>query len=80
MKEGGGSKVNTTSSLASISPTFYEELFCVQLLSAAFLELTVWVVFFWKKELGTKPACKMLVKLTKVVVDARLKNADSRQS
>jgi len=49
----------------SISPTFYAQLFCTKVFRAAFLYLWLRFVLFWRKEIGTKAACKMLVKLTK---------------
>jgi len=47
----------------SISPTFYEQLFCTKLLCAAFLYLQFGFIFFWQKNIGAKVARKMLVKL-----------------
>ena len=48
----------------SISPTFYEQLFCTKVFWAAFLYLHCRFVIFWCKEIGAKAARKMLVKLT----------------
>jgi len=48
----------------SISPTFYEQLFLTKVFYAASLYLQFGFVFFWLKNIGTKAACKMLVKLT----------------
>jgi hypothetical protein len=48
----------------SISPIFYEHLFCMKVFCAAFMCLKFGFVMFWQKDLGTKVAHKMLVKLT----------------
>jgi hypothetical protein len=48
----------------SISPTFYKQLFCTKVFCAAFMCLQFEFVIFWRKDLGTKAAHKMLVKLT----------------
>ena len=49
----------------SISPTFYEQLFCTKVFrAAAFLYLNCWFILFWRKEIGAKTAYTMLVKLT----------------
>ena len=48
----------------SISPTFYQQLFRTKLFWAAFLYLRLRFVFFWRKDISAKAACKMLVKLT----------------
>ena len=54
----------SNSSLVSISPTFYEQLFRMKVFRAAFLYLRLRFVFFWQKQIGEKVARKMLVKLT----------------
>jgi len=47
----------------SILPTFYEQLFLRSYTYIFVLE--VWIyIFFWCKKIGSKAACKMLVKLT----------------
>jgi hypothetical protein len=48
----------------SISSTFYLHLFCIKVLCAAFLYLQFDFVIFWRKNIDTKAACKMLMKLT----------------
>ena len=48
----------------SISPTFYEQLFCTKVFRAAYLYLRLRFVDFWQKEIGAKAALKMLVKLS----------------
>ena len=48
----------------SISPTFYERLFCTKVFRAAFLYLHCRFKLFRCKEIGAKAARKMLVKLT----------------
>jgi len=48
----------------SISPIFYEQLFCVKVFCAAFMCLRFGFVIFWRKDFGTKAAHKMLVELT----------------
>jgi hypothetical protein len=52
------------SSLVSISPIFYKQLFHTKVLCAAFMCLQFWFVIFWQKDFGAKAARKMLVKLT----------------
>ena len=52
------------STLVSISPTFYEQLFQTKGFRAAFLNLHCRFKLFWRKEFGAKAARKMLVKLT----------------
>jgi len=50
--------------LVSISPIFYEQLFCIKvIICAAFLCLLFGFVIFWQKGFGAKAAHKMLVKL-----------------
>ncbi len=48
----------------SISPAFYKQIFCTKVFAAAFLYLQFGFVIFWQKNIGTKDASKMLVKLT----------------
>jgi hypothetical protein len=48
----------------SISPIFYEQLFCTKPFCAAFMSLQYRFVIFWQKDFGAKAAHKMLVKLT----------------
>jgi hypothetical protein len=50
----------------SISPIFYEQLFCAKVFCAAFMCLQFGFVTFWQKDFGAKAAPKMLVKLTPV--------------
>ena len=56
-----------TPDYGSISPTFYAQLFCTKVFSAAFLYLQFGFVFVWRKNIGAKAARKMLVKLTPAV-------------
>ena len=42
----------------SISPTFYEQVFCRKVFWAAFLDLRLRFVFFWQKEIGSKTSVK----------------------
>ena len=51
-------------SLFSIPPTFYDQLLCIKVFFAAFMFLQLGFVIFRQKEIGTKAARKMLVKLT----------------
>jgi hypothetical protein len=55
-------------SQVSISPIFYEQLFCPKVFCAAFICLQFGFVIFWQKEFCAKAAYKMLVKLTPGVV------------
>jgi hypothetical protein len=48
----------------SISPIFYEQLFCSKVFCAAFMCLQFGFVIFWQMDFGAKAAHKMLVKLT----------------
>jgi hypothetical protein len=48
----------------SISPIFYEQLFCMKVFCAALMCLQFWFVIFWQKDLGAKAAHKLLVILT----------------
>ncbi len=48
----------------SISQTFEEQLFCAKVFLAAFFYLEFGFVIFCRKNIGTKAACKLLVKLT----------------
>jgi hypothetical protein len=47
----------------SISPTLYARLFRTKVLRKAFLYLDLSFVLFWRKNIGAKAACNMLVKL-----------------
>ncbi len=51
-------------SQVSISPIFYEQLFCMKVFCAAFMCLQVGLIIFWQKDFGAKVAHKMLLKLT----------------
>ena len=51
----------------SISPTFYNQLFCIKVFCAPFLCLQFGFVFFWQKEISAKATDRLLVKLTKEV-------------
>ena len=48
----------------SLSPTFYELLFCMKVFWTAYMCFQFQFAFFWQKEIGKKAAHKMLVKLT----------------
>jgi hypothetical protein len=48
----------------SISPIFYEQLFCAKDFCAAFMCLKFGFIIFWQKDFGAKAAHKILVKLT----------------
>jgi hypothetical protein len=48
----------------SISPKFYEQLFCTKIMQAAFLQFQVWLHTFWHKKIDGKAALKMLVIVT----------------
>jgi len=51
--------------MVSISQTFYKQLFVQKCFLSSFLLLSVWLCnFLTQKNIGTKAACKMLVKLT----------------
>jgi hypothetical protein len=50
--------------LVSISPIFYEQLFCMNVFCVAFISLQFGFVIFRQKDFGAKAAPKMLVKLT----------------
>jgi len=74
MQNGNGRIIlmtsNTTQKLAlgtdkvSISPTFYKQLSHTKVFCAAFMFLRLGFVIYWKKEIGEKPARKMLLKLS----------------
>jgi len=49
----------------SISPKFYEQIFCPKVFFESFLFLQVDFVIFWQKNIGTKAAPKMLVNVFK---------------
>jgi len=51
-------------SLVSISSAFHDQLFCTKVLYAAFLQFQFGFENFWRKQIFTKSACKMFVKLT----------------
>jgi hypothetical protein len=53
-----------TSSLVSISPIFYKQLFYMKAFCAIFMCSKFGFVIFWLKDIGAKAAHKMLVKLT----------------
>ncbi len=57
-------KCNKKGVLVSISPIFYEQLFCMKVFCTAFMCLQFGFVIFWWKDFGIKAAHKMLVKLT----------------
>jgi hypothetical protein len=48
----------------SISPIFYEQLFCTKVFLRSFVCLQFEFVTFGRKDFGAKAALKMLVKLT----------------
>jgi len=48
----------------SISPIFYEQIFCMKVSCAAFMCLQFGYVIFWRKDFDAKAVHKMLVKLT----------------
>ncbi len=50
--------------LVSISPIFYEQIFCTKVFCAAFICLQFKFVIFWQKDFGAKAVNKLLVKLT----------------
>ena len=50
--------------VVSISPTFYEQVFCTKVFCEASLCLQFGFVLFWQKEIDTKAARNVLVKLT----------------
>ncbi len=50
----------------SISPIFYEQIFCMKDFCKAFVCLQLGFVIFWQKDFGAKAVNKMLVKLTQV--------------
>jgi hypothetical protein len=56
--------IRQVSSLKSISPILYKQLFQTKVFCAAFMCLQFGLVIFWQKDFGTKGAHKMLVKLT----------------
>jgi hypothetical protein len=49
----------------SISPIFYEQLFCTKVFSATFICLQFGFVIFGQKDFGAKAAHKILAKLTR---------------
>jgi hypothetical protein len=48
----------------SISPIFYEQLFCTKVFCATFMCFQFGFVILWQKDFGAKAAHKMWVKLT----------------
>ncbi len=64
IKDAQGTKAARDIVQVSVSPTFYEQLFRMKVFCVAFMCLQFGFVFFWRKDLGTKAAHKMLVKLT----------------
>jgi hypothetical protein len=50
----------------SISPIFYEQLFCTKVFAQLLCAYKLGFVNFWQKDFGTKVAHKMLMKLTPV--------------
>jgi hypothetical protein len=48
----------------SISPIFYDQLFCTKVFCTAFMRLQFEFVIFWQKDFGAKAAHEMLVELT----------------
>jgi hypothetical protein len=66
---GAGQRIKVD--LMSISPVFYEQLFCVKVFCAPFMYLQFGFVIFWRNDFGAKAAHKMLVKLTPCVGDFR---------
>ena len=50
----------------SISPTIYEQLFCMKVFCATFLYLQFGFINFWQKEIGAKVVHKLPVKLTRL--------------
>jgi len=48
----------------SISSTFFTEFFCTKVFYATNLSLKFGFVIFWQKNIGSKAARKMLMKLT----------------
>ena len=62
--EKGKKEMKNERKKVSISPTFYEQLFCTKVLNTAFLCLQLGFVIFWPKKISAKAARKMLVKLT----------------
>ncbi len=58
--------------LASISPTFYEQLFRTKVICAAFMCLQIGFVIFLAKGFWRKAAHKLLVKLTTGIISSTL--------
>ncbi len=56
----------------SISPIFYEQLFCMKIFCAAFMCLQFGFVIFGGKDFGAKAAHKMLVKLTPEIIQSSI--------
>ena len=60
----GGGRPILGGNQGSISPTFYTQLFCTIVVWAAFMFLQFGFVIFWQKEISSKAASTILVKLT----------------
>jgi len=43
---------------------FYKQIFCTKVFCTVFIYLHFGVVFFWRNNIDTYAACKMLMKLT----------------
>jgi hypothetical protein len=48
----------------TISPTFYEQIFCSKEFCKVFLKLQLGFVIFWPNNIGAKAGGKMLAELT----------------
>ncbi len=59
----GKTSVKIENVLVSISPIFYEQLFCKKVFCATFMCLQFGFAIFWQKDFGIKGAHKMSVKL-----------------
>jgi len=53
--------IELTPGEVSISPIFYERLFCMEVFFCSLLKLKFCIVISWPKNIGAKAACKMLV-------------------
>jgi len=60
-------KLNVKRLEVSISPIFYEQLYCTKLFCRAFFYLQFGFVIFCRKNIGAKAVGKMLMKLTPIV-------------
>jgi hypothetical protein len=63
----------------SISPTFYEQLSFYENVFAAFLYLQFGIVIFCQKNIGTKTAHKMLVKLNIGLIPLKISSCQKRK-